>query len=150
MKLHFTFGERTAGLFKAALVLNTLFTVLAVIIALSNIPQIDPESIRVILWFLLIAVIVTFVSCQLFGQPIWFIGDLLGLNSIFTTALLGMITGAVMLISYALMLTDSPNVSLGFAAIFTGVGMLCGIVAFHEASKRRRVRVSGATEEVKP
>ncbi len=142
MKLYFTFEERTMGLLRASTVLSMFFTVLALAGLLVGSFQYGPGIFFAVFLIWIYAIVIALIACQVFGHPIWFFGNLFGLNGPITSTVLGLLTGIVMLSVFAPLLGLDPLASIGILMTFTVFGTICGIVAYREASKMRQKRLA--------
>ena len=141
MKLYFTLEERTSGLYRASLALTALFLILAVAAGFYDLLTLQFLAIPYALMFLAIAVPVAMISCQVFGHPIWFLGDALKLNGTAYSIFLDTLTGIIMQITFGYFITDGAISFHPIAGTIMAItGALCGVVAFNEADAMRRER----------
>ena len=140
MTLRYTFKERTIGLAVASLVPSIFFSAYIVMLLALSILSMELDAFGLGLIILSSIFFVSFVCCQVFGQIIWLIWELIGNHKAIYSGPIGMITGVVIGLTYNIII-DTNVVDLQ-AILFGGlIGFFCGPLAYGKAEKMRDARL---------
>lgn len=140
MTLRYTLKERTIGLAVASLVPAIFFGAFVMVLLTFSILSLEPEAIGFSLIILTLVFFVSFVCCQVFGQIIWLISDLIGIHKAIYAGPIGMFTGVIIGLTYNISI-DKNAVDLQ-AILFGGlIGFFCGLLAYGKAEKMRDARL---------